>query len=112
PVLALAGRLDLATKSVCNQLHAVADTERRQVLLQYPVRQLWCVLGIDARRATAENNGLRVQLLHVVPRCVMGNKFAKHTDFTHTARDELTVLRAVIEDHRSINGVLGSGGIL
>lgn len=111
--------LDGATHGVNDELHAVADSEHRELVLlavfEKAVGNAWGTLDVDAVWAARENdstgvgagNALLLWPVGVVVwrepgethhGGVAGHKQRAHARFTHTPCDELRILRSIIQD--------------
>src|SRR5690606_507102 len=104
-------RLVSAAKGLGEELHAVADAERRQVFLDHPVRELRRALLVDARRTAGEDDRPGVELLDLFPRAVMRDELAENANLPDAAGDELAVLRSEVEDDGGVDLMVRIGGV-
>src|SRR5690606_25592867 len=104
-------RLVSAAKGLGEELHAVADAERRQVFLDHPVRELRRALLVDARRTAGEDDRPGVELLDLFPRAVMRDELAENANLPDAAGDELAVLRSEVEDDGRVDLMVRIGGV-
>jgi hypothetical protein len=110
PVFTLGARLDLAAQVVRHELLAVTDAEDRDTQRKNGRIALRRVFVVDALRAAAENDGARVDGANRVRGKRAGLNFAVDVTLADAARDELRVLRAVIEDQDGLAGSHGAFG--
>src|SRR5579859_2610199 len=115
PILATARMwLDAPAKLVGEQLHAVADAQDRQVVLQNCLVHPPCAGIVDAIRPAREDDALRAQPPQLVQRGARREQLAEDAALAHPPRDEVAVLRAEVQDGDHLagrrRGLLASAG--
>ena len=103
-VLALAARLDFAAELMGHQLFAVTDAEHRNAEAENGGVALGRCRVVDALRAAAQDDGARVERADRGQRQRARMDLAVDVAFAHAPRDELCVLRAVVEDENTVAG--------
>ncbi len=91
-------RLELAAQIARHQLKAVADAENRQTARPNLLVDAEGVGAKRALRAAGQNDRSRVAALDLFPRRIVRDDFRINACFTDTARDQLRILRAEVDD--------------
>ncbi|MPN02302.1 hypothetical protein SDC9_149518 [bioreactor metagenome] len=89
---------DLAAEGLDHKLEAVADAVHRNAEFEHGGVAFRRVFRVDAGRAAGEDDPLRIFGPELFRRGVERHDFAVHPAFADSPRDQLTVLRAEIED--------------
>jgi hypothetical protein len=97
-VLALGARLNLAAELMREHLHAVADAQDRLAGVQDVARQQRRAVGIDAGRSAGQDEALGLEGANALFWRVMRDELAVDVVLADAARDQLTVLRAEVDD--------------
>ena len=90
--------LDAAAELLRHQLHAVADAEHRDAELVDRRIDLRRAVGVDRRRAAAEDQRGRVPRAQRRRRRPVADELRVDPGLAHTTRDQLRVLAAEIDD--------------
>src|SRR5438046_1086324 len=85
-----------------DELHAVADTQHRNACAKRVRVYLRSALVVEAGRPAAQDQARRVPLLQLRPGRGTGDELAVNVRLPHPACDELTELRAVVEDENRL----------
>ena len=109
-VLALRCGIDLCAERVRHRLEAVADTEHGHAGVEQRCVDRRSALLEDARRATREDHCSGVLREHLLDGPRVRHDLGVHASLAHAARDELGVLRAVVDDEDGAVGDCGHGG--
>ena len=97
-------RLDLAAELERHELLAVTDAEHGNAEREEPGVALRRAVAVDALRAAAHHDRARRDRLDGLERNRAGLDLAVHVALADAARDELRVLRAVVEDENRFAG--------
>ena len=97
-ILALVGTIHFSAQGMSENLHAITNAKHGHIEIEDPLVGHGRTLGVNRCGAAAENNAGRIVFLNLINRCVVRKDEAEHIRLTHTARDELTILRAEVED--------------
>jgi hypothetical protein len=92
-----AGALDAAPEVARHQLHPVADAERRDSELPEAGIDLGRVVGVDRRRAAAEDERSWVACPDRLRRRLMRDQLRVHPALPHPPRDQLRVLPTEVD---------------
>ena len=90
--------LDGAAEVARHELHAVADAERRDAEREDLRVELRRALGVHGRRAAGEDERRRVSRGQLRSRQPVTDELRVHARLADTARDELAVLPAEVDD--------------
>ena len=101
------GRLDRPAEVARHQLHAVTDAEHRHAELEDARVDLRCTVGVDGGRPAGEHERRRVARAELRGADPVGDDLRVDPRLTDTARDQLRVLAAEIEDEDGTLGLLG-----
>ena len=99
--LPAAARRHLAAEQMAHQLHAVTDAEDGNAELKDGRVDGRGVFFVDAGRAAGEDDAGGLQFAHALGRDVVPDDLAEDVLLAHPAGDQLTVLRAEIEDENT-----------
>ena len=94
---------DPAAQRVRNQLTAVADAQNRQAQRENRRIHLRRTLGIDALRATGEDEAGRLQLHQLCKRRGARLYLAVDAGLADTARDQLVILSAEVQNNHTFS---------
>ena len=97
-VLADLRMTDVTAQGHRSDLMAVAEAEHRQVELVDSGIDLGGILGINASRATGENERICTQLFDLSGRDVAGDDLRVNVEVAHATSDELAVLRTKVKN--------------
>ena len=98
----------LAAQVMGQQLHTVADTQHGQAGIQHIIRQGGRALFIYRVWPARQDITLGVQRQDFFRRGIPVKQLAIHLQFAHAARDQLGILRPIIQD----NNRIGHGPIM
>ena len=93
---------DLATQLLGHGLHAVTDTQHRNACVKHGLR---CPRRLCCRhrfRPTGKNNPFGRKLAELFSGHVEGTNLAVHTDFPHTACNQLSVLGTEVQNQDAL----------
>ena len=93
---------DLAAEVMGDQLTAIADTEDGQTQFKNCRIDLRRAFSVDALRAAGKNKADRLELHQLRQRRGTGLDLAVYVILTHTARDQLVVLSAKIQNNDAL----------
>src|SRR5262249_35456194 len=96
--LAAGGRLHLAAEDVAGQLHAVTDAQDRDAQVENSRVAARGAGFVDALGAAGKDQAARLQFGDAGGGQVVADDLAEDVLLAHPARDQLTVLRAEVED--------------
>ena len=97
----LAG-LHLAAQLLRHGLHAVADAEHGNLRIPHGFRREGCIFLQHRLGAAGQNDAFRIERGHIGVADIPGMYFAVDAELANTARDELRVLRAEVEDEDAV----------
>ena len=98
PELGDAGAVDAAAELEGHQLRAVTDAERGNAELEQRRIDARRVVGVDRRRAPAQDQRVRVPGAHRLGRDRVADELGVDAALAHAARDQLRVLAAEVEN--------------
>jgi hypothetical protein len=94
--------LHAAAERLRHELHSVADAEHGDAEIEDARIALRRALGVNAGRAAGEDESDGRNLAHASGSDVVPNDFGVHVLLAHTAGNELSVLRAEIENEDAL----------
>lgn len=103
-VFASGAMFDLSTEVMGHELHAVTDAKDGDTEVKDRRIGLGCAFGVDAGRATAENDAARVEFGDFGGGEVVANDLRVDLGFADTPSDDLGVLGTEVENNDSGRG--------
>lgn len=88
-----------ATQGIGHQLAAITDSQNRDTQLKDFRRVIGCARRIDAVGTTSKNNSDGVQRFQLLQRSGIGLYFTIDIALTNTARNQLVILPAKVQDN-------------
>ena len=107
PVFAPVGGGHTAAQRLGHELHAVADTQDRQLALPDEGLRARRARRVGARRPTGEHQGPRIEGAHRLLVGVVGHEFRVDSALADAAHDQRAVLGAKVEHHHALAGLGG-----
>ena len=97
-VLPHLGAADHSAERLCHDLLSIAETQHRQFQLEHGRIDAWRIFRINACRTARQDDGRRLGCRNLGSWSIARHDLRIDAQIAHATRDELSVLRAEIED--------------
>ena len=105
--LTMIRRLNFAPQLRRHGLHTIANPQDRNTQFKDDLRRTWSVTAGHGFRATRQNNAFGTKFTNVLIAAITGIDFTVNADFPNAASNQLSILRAEIQDQNPVGMNIG-----